>query len=471
MTRIVIASLLLVAIAACGGKSGTLTLNIVTSPGDDPFVDAATVRFTVGTDMSHVTTVPVTGGHFSYKVSFKPNDMPGPVLIEALDSGGSVVAHGQTPFLLLSAVDQGPISAWVGRPGRVAPADAMLPKAVAETASTYVPGLGILYCGGRDATGTALADTAVYDVFTHAVIATAPMDKARAGAVAAQASDVRAVVYGGATSAGFGNASAVDGELQLFDPTVGVGVWAALGVDSAFAARAYPTKVILASGAILVTGGVDASANVLSSAGLIPNTGTIKLSATSGPMAAARVGHAGAAAKFPEGDGAILFGGLPPGATGMPVAERIVGQGFSAYDVGAQENRINATATTMPNGDVLVLGGKTAAGAQASGLVITPTVPATVTALPNALSVAREGHTASLTGNDLVVCGGADAMGAAQPSCDVLDAMSYARKSTIPLATARRGASSETMETGIVVIAGGLGADGAPLASMEIYTP
>jgi len=159
------------------------------------------------------------------------------------------------------------------------------------------------------------------------------------------------------------------------------------------------------------------------------------------------------------------------GTSGLPVAERLVGQGFSAYDVGAQENRVNATATTMANGDVVILGGKTAAGAQASGLVITPTVPATVTPLPAILSVAREGHTASLTGNDLVVCGGADAMGAVQPSCDVIDATTYGRKSTIPLATARRGHSAEVMETGVVVLAGGFGSDGAPLASMEIYTP
>ena len=126
----------------------------------------------------------------------------------------------------------------------------------------------------------------------------------------------------------------------------------------------------------------------------------------------------------------------------------------------------------MPNGDVLVLGGKSAAGAQQAGIVITPsTSPPTVTTLPNALSVAREGHTASLTGNDLVVCGGADATGTLQASCDILDATTYGLKATVPLATARRGASSETMETGVVVIAGGFGPDGAPLASMEIYTP
>ena len=144
MKRIIIAALALVGITACGGKSGTLTLNLVTSPGDDPFADAAQVRFTVGAMGEHVTSVPVSMGHFSYKVSFKPDDMTGPVVIEALDASGAVVAHGHTPYLLLSAVDQGPISAWVGRPGRVAPAAAMLPKAIAETSSAYIPGLGVL---------------------------------------------------------------------------------------------------------------------------------------------------------------------------------------------------------------------------------------------------------------------------------------------------------------------------------------
>ena len=471
MKRIVLAALSLMAIAACGGKSGTLTLSIVVSPGDDPFTDAASVRFTVGTSGNHITTVPVSMGHFTYSVSFKPDDSTGPVLVEALDNSGAVIAHGQTPILQLSAVDQGPIAVWVGRPGRVAPAAAALPVPITEISSTYVGGLGVLYAGGRDNTAAATANTNVYDVFTHAIISTAAMEKARAGGVAAWIpGGVQAVVYGGATASGFGNASAVDGTIELFDPTVGLGVWASLPID-AFPARGYPTKIVLGSGAIIVSGGEDATGTALSSAGLINPMGAVMLTTLASPMAAARIGHAGAAATFPDGAGAVIFGGLPAGATG-PVAERLIGQGFAAYDVGTQDNRVNATATTMPNGDVLVLGGKTASGAQASGLVITPTVPsATVTPLPAALSVAREGHTASLTGTDLVVCGGADATGSLQASCDILDGTTYAIKATVPLATARRGASSEVMETNLVVIAGGTGSDGAPLASMEIYTP
>jgi hypothetical protein len=228
----------------------------------------------------------------------------------------------------------------------------------------------------------------------------------------------------------------------------------------------------LASGDTLISGGLDGNGAPIGTAALVNPSGAIRLTAIATPMAAARSGHAVAAAHFPDGDGAILFGGLPVGST-LAVAERLVGQTFAAYGLGMTlPNLTGATATTMPNGDVLILGGKTTAGAQSTGFVLTPTTPsATVTPLPAPLSVAREGHTASLTGNDLVVCGGADASGTLQPTCDIIDGMTYAIRSTVPLATARRGASSEVMETGLVVIAGGTGSDGAPIASMEIYTP
>jgi hypothetical protein len=49
--------------------------------------------------------------------------------------------------------------------------------------------------------------------------------------------------------------------------------------------------------------------------------------------------------------------------------------------------------------------------------------------------------------------------------------MTYARKSTVPLGTARRGHSAQPLETGPIVIAGGIGSDGNPLASIELYTP
>jgi hypothetical protein len=297
------------------------------------------------------------------------------------------------------------------------------------------------------------------------------MQKARAGGVAGPVSNVHAVVFGGSTAPGFGHFDAVDGALELFDPTTGYGVWAALPVDP-IGNRAYADATTLGSGSVLVSGGVNESGTPLGTAGLVNPSGSIKLTQIATPMAAGRVGHAVAPATFADGEGALLFGGLPPGSTGLPVAERLAGQSFAAYDVGAVENRVGATATKMPSGDILVLGGKTAAGAQRSGLIITPTTPAaTVTPLPAALSVAREGHSATLIGNDLVVCGGADAAGVVQGSCDVLDSATYGIKFTTAMATPRRNHSAQPLETGVVLFAGGLGGDGAPLGSIDIYTP
>lgn len=479
MTRILIAALGLLAFTACGGKSGTLSLSIVVSPADDPFTSAANVRFTVG-DAMHVTTVPVSMGHFHFKISGKPLGKAGNIIVEALDSTGGVIAHGQSPLVDLQPVDQGPIAIWVGRPGRVAPARAALdatgsggaqPLPRTEMASAAVPGLGIFFVGGRDPSGTPRADTAVYDVYTHTIIPTANTAKAIAGAVATPVSGTKAVVWGGATMGGLGMPGAPDGTLNVFDPTVGIGIWAPLTADP-IAARAYANLTVLGSGDALVSGGLDGNGSPLATAGLINAAGKVRLTQIASPMAAPRVGHAVAAAKFPDGDGALLFGGLQPGVTGLPVAERLVGQAFAAYDLGALENRVNATATTLPSGQVLILGGKTASGAQDSALLVTTNAsPPTVMTMPALLSVAREGHSATLTGNDLVVCGGADAGGMAQASCDIFDATTVGRKATVPLATARRGHSAQALETGPVVIAGGVGADGVPLASIELYTP
>ena len=119
-------------------------------------------------------------------------------------------------------------------------------------------------------------------------------------------------------------------------------------------ARVRRRRSCLSSGAILVTGGVDANGTALDVGGPHQPDGAIQLddarrrrwwrraSSTPPPRPS-----------FPTATARILFGGLPTGTTGAPVAERLVGQAFTAYDVGAQPNRLNATATTMPNGDVL----------------------------------------------------------------------------------------------------------------------
>ena len=130
----------------------------------------------------------------------------------------------------------------------------------------------------------------------------------------------------------------------------------------------------------------------------------------------------------------------------------------------------------------MILGGADATGAaQASGFVVKPTLPATVTPLPNALSSARARHIAVLSGHELVVCGGvanafdlAPATLAADPSmktCDILDATSYTILRTVPFPAARSGMAAAAMETGPVVIACGTDTTGNPSAAIDMFTP
>jgi hypothetical protein len=470
----------LLGFVACGGKNGTLNIVIVTSPTDDPFKDASSVRFTIG-DISHQKTVAVANGKFTYDLKQSPLKTPGPITVEALDGAGNVVARGVTPTIPLAAADA-QIAIWVGRPGKVQRAAAQIavnqqmpdgstapvPQGRTEMGAANIAGMGVLFAGGRGTDGGAVDSSFVYDVYTHTSIATSPMQRARAGAIVAPLTAIKAAVYGGANSSGLGHFASPEGTIELFDPSVSVGLWATLPSD-AFTARSYAAGTVLLSGSTLISGGMDGNGAPLGTAALVNPDGTVKLSAIASPMAAPRVGHAVAPAKFPDGDGALLFGGLAGG--GGPVAERLVGQTFSAYDVGPQADRANATASRLPNGEVLILGGTSAAGAERSGLVIAIGSMAAVTPLPEALSVARTGHTATLTGDELVVCGGADGAGMPQPSCDVLDAKTYGLRRTVPLSDARSGHSAAALDNGLIVIAGGVGTDGRPLSSIELYTP
>jgi hypothetical protein len=118
----------------------------------------------------------------------------------------------------------------------------------------------------------------------------------------------------------------------------------------------------------------------------------------------------------------------------------------------------------------LILGARTDSGSVASGWAITPTLPPTLVKLPSALSSPREGHSATLVGNDVLVCGGSTGT-QLSATCDLIDGTNYTIKQMLPLNAARRDHVAQALETGPVLIAGGLGSDGMPLSTVELYTP
>jgi len=460
-----------VAAAGCGGRKGTITLDIITSPADDPFASAASVRITVGDGMGEkvTKTVPVMNGRFDLSFDQKPQKDTAPILVEALDSSGATIAWGRTPNVVLQPTNDPPVSVYVGRPNRIAPSRASLPTARRGVASANVTGLGVVYVGGVEDNGVPTAKTALYSVFTHAIIETAALNRGRAWANAAGTTGVRAVVFGGATTSDDGGPI---NTTEIFDPSQSFGTWAPLAGD-AVEARSHATASVHPSGALLISGGIIEGGMRLQSAALLSTDSSPKVTALPGSMVAARARHCAAAASYPDGEGALLFGGLGP--VGGPVAERLVGQTFFAYDGGGfigVQSRDNATCTRLPDGRVLILGGLEGGGpAVKTGLLVTPGQTAQVTPIPDALSVAREGHTATIVGSLLLVCGGANETGALQASCDRIDLATAARVDTITLNAGRRDHNADVAETGTLLITGGVLDGGAATASIEMYTP
>jgi hypothetical protein len=458
-------------LAACGGRSGTLSLEVVTSPADDPFSSAAQVRITVsdGSEQPPQKTVSVSNGRFTLSFDQPPkNDVAAPILVEALDGSGQLLAWGRSPPIALAAADQGPYKIWVARPGRMLPARDDLHLARRGPAVANITGLGVLFAGGLDANGTPTPKSGIYDLFTHTVIDVTDLSRARAFASGAGSAGFSGLVCFGATQ---GSTGAPVTGCDLYDPTsgTGLGLWASLSGD-AVEARSAATTIRLTDTAVLLSGGLDGNGQRVATAGVLTTDASPKLTAAAVSMVTARAHHCGSAVGFGDGPGALLFGGA---AAGAPVAERLVGQTFAAY--GGFDNTISrddATCTTLPDGRVLILGGQTATGPTAEGLVVSPTLPAaSVTPLADLLSVARSRHSATLIGPHLLVCGGLDPAGAPLGSCDVLDPATLTRTATIQMATPRYDHSATALETGGALIAGGVSSQGALTPTIELYTP
>jgi hypothetical protein len=409
------------------------------------------------------------------------------VIVEAFNAANMLVAHGQTFALNLNLnVLNQEIAVWVGRPGRIAGSITKLSRPLAEMSGIMVPQYGLVIAGGRGADGTALAETELYDIQSHQIVVPqpspgaeglTPMTFARAGGAAVLAGNLDTVMVGGSAATGFGSTAMPSDGAESFAPIGsssqgGFGTWTSLDKTNPVPPRTYPTLTVLSGGNALVTGGFDASGARLASAATVVTSTSPTYTPVATSMVAPRALHAAAAVTLSDGKaGALLMGGLDDGST-APVAERLTDQNFATIDLPGLENRLGATATTLMSGKVLLLGGSIGGTSVASGWVIdTSQSPAVMTSLPAAMSAARVGHSATLVGSDVLVCGGADASGTPGDSCDLIDGSSYMIKTTQHMANARRGHLALQLETGPVVILGGFGADGKPLSAVEIYTP
>ena len=201
-----------------------------------------------------------------------------------------------------------------------------------------------------------------------------------------------------------------------------VGGFAAGGAAPMSDERAYHTATLLPDGTVLVTGGVGTNATsgdpeVLSSVELYTGTGWMSL----GAMSTARAGHTANLATVETGDEWVLVtGGFtdidPSGVFSMPtslVESFEPGVGFdpalARIIEGMQNGLAQHTATTLPDGRIVVLGGKTAGNLSTVFVtIITPRTmagggPAFLTNPMTLLMTPRALHTAALLPSGQVI--------------------------------------------------------------------
>ncbi len=499
---------------ACGGQKGTLSVNIVTPPGDDPFAAATQVRMTLG---DKIVTSPVSGGKFDASLQI---DSPGgmdiaALIVEALDGSGQAIGRGRTPSFTVQAMD-GSATVYVGRPGRVTATDQLMTDQSVTTQSppqgrrdlsgavlrgpkgSANPGLGTLIVGGLDGSGKSLADSWFFDPASQKFVGGGKSLKARHGAVTVPSADAsigeQVLIWGGAVALGGGGDTEQPTTAELFDlsatdPSRLFGA-PVMDADAGAPGALAPVVAELDEDNFLVCGGTDAGGlpqsqavllgRIADSTGNTTHGGVQRLPpmGMTGPMLAPRSGHSATHVTLAEGPGALLFGGVGPA---QPVAEVFVAatKTFRKLDLGpvtmggpAPSSRKGHVAAALSDGRVLIAGGVDATQQFPTDALIIDSRSGAVQALPAFFTTPRQAATASVVGPEIVICGGLDKDQKAIANCEIFSAQNGTRtRDPVPLPTPRAGhIALYQANTQQLLLVGGIGSDMQPLASLDIYT-
>lgn len=508
--RALLPALLLCLAPACDEDDQLLTFVIVTPEGQDTFSGVTSIRVTFN-DQESTSSITGSGASFSVDLELDVGET-GQVLLEGLDGDGDVICRGRSPDVLAVA-STAELVLWVGRVGAFGrgQADGGMPHALAGPAmADYLQEdwddspednlLATFWFGGRAPDGTLNATPYYYDAYFHETYDLDPMPTPREDMSAMNIDSGYFLLFGGRDQDGDPS-----GQMDLMMPSNYVYAFQEnldYGVTGAERAGApvvmlgpYPSLFEAASvrimNSFLVTGGTGPTGprcDYLHVRALY-DSGTALWSAAAErrDLAACRAGHTATLTEVSE-DGdtiqvALIWGGAGPGE---PVAE-VVRLHATQPDIDTVEwNWEEAaldpdpgpmvhdhTATTLPDGRILIVGGETADGSRvASGWIFEP-VDHTVTEVGDLLATPRSNHTATLVGDELVVAGGSGPDGASLADAEIIDVGgdNPVRVGVVPLTGARAGHQAFRLASGNVGLLGGVNSVGEIVTYIDIYTP
>lgn len=272
-------------------------------------------------------------------------------------------------------------------------------------AAAPLPDGDVLIAGGDGGAEEAnpLSDAEIYNPAAGTFTATGSLPVPVEGAAAAPLPNGDVLIAGGQNTVGFVN---ILNSAELYDPTTGTFSNATGSLNTA---RSSAAAAPLPNGDVLIAGG-DTNVNEipveLATAEIYdPNTETF--TPTTGSLSSGVFGAA--AAPLPNGDVLIAGGFGKVGGTSEVLATAELYDpttGMFSTTGSLNTGREYATATPLPDGDVLIAGGENAGGPLSSAEIYNPTT-GEFTAAPEALNTARfEAIAAPLPDGQVLISGG-----------------------------------------------------------------
>jgi hypothetical protein len=434
------------AVAGCGGETGTLDVALVAAPEGDLLARVDRVRVELG-DPPTVVEAARQGGELVIELEVDAQDASGVITVDGFDAAGERIARGVSAALPLAAVNAA-IRIYLGPPGGLAAAPVALDPPRAGVGAAPLP-YGAILVGGRTAAGAASADVVIYNVYDHQLQLGLDLPAARESPTVLRGVTDLVYVFGGSDDDGAARA-----EGWAFNTSVApAGLYIALAGEGDLA-RAGASGAAIAGDAFVVTGDpalrIDGPASSIGELdGAPPLTG-------------------GVAARLGQGDGArLVVVGDGVGEGGAVVLE---GDGWTELDGPADLRRTGHAVIALPDGRGLVVGGTVDGAAVDTAAVLAPTGEVDDLGA-GFLATARTGAAVAVAGGVVLVAGGVGKGGAVLADAERFDAATLEPLGAVTMAVPRRDAVALPLANGQILIAGGTGEDGEPVGPLELYTP
>ena len=282
--------------------------------------------------------------------------------------GGTAAANGKGPAVASAELYDAATNSWSSA--------GSLKSARTNATATMLPDGRVLVAGGETAQGgggTSLASAEIYNPATNSWSDAGTMTTTRVNASATLLADGRVLVVGGATS---DDPTSALTSAEIYTPATNS--WSSAGDMTA--ARSSGSATMLSDGRVLAVGG-DIGCNATAS---LYDPATNSWS----PAAAPSSPHSGqTATRLPDGRVLIAGGEAGPGDTGNSLARAETYNPKTNTWVASNalsSGRAGTTATLLPNGQVVFIGGADAAGLPIAGAEQFTPPPLTTTALPTA---------------------------------------------------------------------------------------